>query len=193
MKFHKNVLITGFLLSLMLTPNIALGFIANENEAEALEFVKQIGFDYSFSKEETVTFGELVRVLIDSNTSFNSSEVIEYKINDVPAEFEAYAEKARKLGLVYYSRENPVFGYNEQVSIGKALDTAFKYYGLATPRYLLDEAKFKLEVHNFNSKFIDSPLIERGLLLGILEAKEHKVSYFEKITKKELASAQSPS
>lgn len=187
MKFYKKFVITSLILSL-LAPNLALGFIATENEAEAIEFVKDLGFDFTYEEAtENITFGELIKVLISSNGSLPEIVSDEYGFSDVPAEFEAYAEKARQLGLVYYNRENPIFGYNTEVSIGKALDTAFRYYGVANPRYLLDEAKFKQDVTNFNSKFIDAPLIERAIFLGIMKPQDGKVSYFEKITKRDVA------
>lgn len=184
--FPKSIAV--LLVLLLIVPNMALGFVANDNQTKAFEFIESIGYSqFAENPAETVTLGEYFKVLFNSTGLVPTESNYSFKFNDVPGEFEVYAEKARQLGLVYYNPQNPVFGYNTEIGVNKALELGLKYYGLNSSRYVLNPDKFKQDITNFSPSFISAPMIERAYMLGLIKPKDGKVSFYEKITKGEVA------
>lgn len=186
--YSKYTFITAITLLLILTPYSTQAFIKTLENNQIQSFYNSIGANYSLANK--VTFGEFIKLLLQSNNLDLSKVTVNpnFKFTDVPGEFELFAEKARQLGLVNYIPENPIFGYNSEVQISKALDLGFKYYGLSGAKYLIDKLKFSEQVSNFSPDFIYAALIEKGLNLGLITPKEGKVNFFGTITYAELGS-----
>jgi carboxyl-terminal processing protease len=184
--FPKSIAI--LLVLLLIVPNMALGYITTDNQTKAFEFIESIGHSqFAENPSENVTLGEYFKVLFNSTGLVPTESNYSFKFNDVPGEFEVYAEKARQLGLVYYNPQNPVFGYNTEIGVNKALELGLKFYGLNSSRYILNSDKFKQDITNFSPSFISAPMIERAYMLGLIKPVNGKVSFYEKITKGEVA------
>jgi carboxyl-terminal processing protease len=188
MKNITKILGSLFIVLLLSTPSYA--FLNTQNQEAALEFVVNSGMnEYTFQTDSTVTLGEFLKTLLVTsgwNPSSLSSPALQY--TDVPAAYTQYVERARQLGLVSYNSENPILGLNNTMTVSRALELSLRYYGFSNPRFLINPTEFSEKVTNFNQNFVLSPLIERGLLLGLLESRNGQVNFFAPITRAELAS-----
>jgi carboxyl-terminal processing protease len=174
----------------ILISNPSLAYINTENNQAALEFMNSFGLnEYSMSPESTVSFGEFLKtLLISGGWSSNVTAYSDLNYVDVPPIYNGYVKKAKELGLINHTPNNNILGFNQPISVSRALELSLRFYGLSNSRFLNNPDEYTAMVSNFKPNFVLAPLIERGLNLGLLQTKNNQVKFLTPITRAELAS-----